>query len=266
MRRRIQWKSAAARRLMGIAGNAPSVEAAVKIVASWVLNDVTCPPTDLEAISSRLDIVGFDSEELPVSGELRRNGKGFKVVYSSSLSPERQRFTIAHEMGHAIFEASGPNCPRSGVELERICDLLATEILMPAGIFLKLLGENLSLRKVFELAKTFQTSLSATAIRCAELSGVSVFEIENESVRWSRGVVRRIEEPLKPIIDKVLSGQSVDEILYLSKESWTGEWRLEGYPIGRGNRGLFLLQPIRPAFNRQQGDKEVKGEALVSYK
>jgi Zn-dependent peptidase ImmA (M78 family) len=202
---------------MHIAGNAPSVEAAVKIVTSWVLNDVACPPTDLEAISSRLDIVGFDSEELPGSGELRRDGKGFKVVYSSSLSPERQRFTIAHEMGHAIFEASGPNCPRSGVELERICDLLATEILMPTGIFLKLLGEKLSLRKVFELAKTFKTSLSATAIRCAELRRVSVFEMANESVLWSRGVVRRIEDPLKPTINKILSGQSVDEIIAESK-------------------------------------------------
>ena len=39
VRRRIQWKSAAARRLISIAGNAPSVEAAVKIITSWVLNE-----------------------------------------------------------------------------------------------------------------------------------------------------------------------------------------------------------------------------------
>lgn len=252
MRRRVQWKSAAARRLIEITGNTPTLEGAVKTIVSWILSDIPCPPTNLEAIRPRLDILGFDPEEhLPVAGELRRDGKGFKVVYSSSLSLERRRFTIAHEMGHAIFEASGPNCPRSGVELERICDLLATEILMPTNVFLKLLGEKPSLRKVFELAKTFKTSLSATAIRCAELKGVSVFEVESESVLWSRGVVRRIEEPLRPTINKVLSGQSADEIVYLSKESWTGEWRLEGSSIGRGNRALFLLQPLRPSLYRQ---------------
>lgn len=256
--RRVQWKSAAARRLIGIAGNAPTLEDAVKTIASWILSDIPCPPTNLEAIGPRLDILGFDPEDdLPVSGELRRDGKGFKVVYSSSLSLERRRFTIAHEIGHAIFEASGPNCPRTGIELERICDLLAAEILMPTRVFLSLLGEKPSLKKVFELSKTFKTSLSATAIRCAELRGVSVFEVESESILWSRGVVRRIEAPLKPTVNKVLSGEPIAEVVYLSKEAWTGEWQLEGASVGRGSRALFLLQPIRPSLNRQRSRKEL---------
>jgi hypothetical protein len=251
VRRRVLWKSAAARRLLDIAGNPSTVEAAVRIVAKWVLQGVSCPPTDLDAISSRLDIVGFHPEEMSVAGELRRDGKGFKVVYSSSLLPERRRFTIAHEMGHAVFEASGRNCPRTGAELERLCDLLATEILMPSDVFLSLLGEKLSLQKIFELAKTFKTSLSATAIRCSELRRISVFEVENGNILWSRGVVRKVESALKPTVDRVLLGHAIDETIYMSKEFWTGEWQIEGVPIGRGNRAIFLLQPV-PASGRQE--------------
>lgn len=260
VRRKVLWKSAAARRLLDIAGNPSTVEDAVKIVANWVLQGVSCPPTDLDGIRSRLDISGFYPEDMSVSGELRREGKGFKIVYSSSLSPERRRFTIAHEMGHAIFEASGRNCPRTGTELERLCDLLATEILMPTHIFLSRLGGRLSLQKIFELARTFKTSLSATAIRCSELRRISVFEVENGDVLWSRGVVRKLESALKPAIDRALAGGTVDEILYMSKEAWTGEWQIEGTPIGRGNRALFLLQPV-PALRRQDVTNREGGES-----
>ena len=36
------------------------LEDAVTTVAKWILSDIPCPPTDLEAIGPRLDIVGFD--------------------------------------------------------------------------------------------------------------------------------------------------------------------------------------------------------------
>jgi hypothetical protein len=233
--------------LLELAGNPPTVEDAVRLIGSWVLSDIPCPPTDLEAIRPRLDITGFFAEDLPFAGELRRDRKGFKIVYAANLPLERRRFTLAHEMGHAIFEASGPKCPRTGPELERLCDLLATEILMPTGIFLDLSGVRPSLQKVFELAKLFKTSLSATAIRCAELRGASVFEVEDGIIRWSRGIVRKMQPVLKPAIDGVLAGKCTAEIVYLQTRVWTGEWQLEGAPIGRGNRALFLLQPMKPA-------------------
>lgn len=264
VRRRVLWKSAAAQRLMDIAGNPSTVEDAVKIIANWVLQGVPCPPTDLESIRSRLDITGFYPEDMSVSGELRRERKGFKVVYSSSLSLERRRFTIAHEMGHAIFEASGRNCPRTGTEREQLCDLLATEILMPTHIFLSRLEGRLSLQKIFELAKTFKTSLSATAIRCSELRGISVFEVENRQILWSRGVMRKIEAALKPIVERVLLGRAVNETLYMSKELWTGEWQIEGTPIGRGNRAIFLLQPVPVLRHQELTNRELEESRFTS--
>ena len=49
--------------------------------------------------------------------------------------------------GPRLFRNYGPNCPRFGEELERICDMLATEILMPKDIFLQRAGRELSIQK-----------------------------------------------------------------------------------------------------------------------
>jgi hypothetical protein len=110
---------------MALAGNPPNVEAAIETVTARLLQGIECPPTDLEAIRPRLNITQFCTEDIAGSGELQRDGDGFKVVYSPSVAPTRRRFTIAHEMARAIFESTGPNCPRNGVELERLCDKIA---------------------------------------------------------------------------------------------------------------------------------------------
>lgn len=242
------WTSAAARRLLNAAGNPKTIEESVQIVVQRILDGISCPPTNLDALKSRLNIAGFYQEDMPISGELRPNENGFKIIYASHLSPARRRFTIAHEMGHAIFETTGPNCPRFGNELERLCDMLATEILMPKEIFSKLLDENLSLQKVFGLARKFETSLSSTAIRCAELQKVSIFEMQGKSVTWGYGVVkpgnlRSLGYVLGQELEEALSTEAGTKALYLNNPAWSGEWNLEWARIGQGARTLFLLQP-----------------------
>jgi hypothetical protein len=192
-----QWTSSAARRLCGMAGNPATVDEAVRIVVRGYLDGIPCPPTNLETLSPRLNILDVRAEDIPFSGELRREGQGFVVVYSSVLSGPRKRFTIAHEMAHAIFAASGPGWPRTGKELERLCDMLATELLMPRTLFLEQCNGAVSLAKIREMAHLFQTSLSATSIRCAELLGLSVFEMDRDEVRWGYGAIRR--GPLKKL-------------------------------------------------------------------
>ena len=187
------WKSAAARRLLTLVNDPTSVEQAIETLGDRYLADLSCPPTDLKAISDRLNIKEFREEEFLGSGELRREKTGLVIVYSPYLSLERRRFTIAHEIAHALFETSGPRFPRYGRELERLCDMFATEILMPKKAFLKAIGSDITLNKVFEVASIFQTSLSATAIRFCELlqKKVSAFEVKNGVVSWSHGIPKK---------------------------------------------------------------------------
>jgi hypothetical protein len=251
-KRRIQrepkWTSAAARRLRTLAGNPSSVEAAIEIVAARLLEGIQCPPTDLEAIRPRLKITQFCAEDIAGSGELQRNGDGLKVVYSSTLSSTRKRFTIAHEMAHAIFESTGPNCPRTGVELERLCDKIAAEILMPKRVFLSVLGREISVKRILELSQLFRTSVSATAIRCAELLKVSVFGVEGDTIIWAFGVVKRgpigrTNATIRDLHAKLNRGEPVHEIISLDSRTGYSEWRAEAMPIGSEERALFLLIP-----------------------
>lgn len=172
-----RWRSAAAKRLLALAST-ETIPDAVHVVVSRLLEGVLCPPTNLEQLGLRLNILRFRFEDLPVAGALVRIDNGFEILCSTSAGRGRQQFTIAHEIAHAIFETTGPRCPHRGDELERLCDMLATEILMPRSLFLEVCGPDISISDLYRLARSFDTSLAATAIRCAELRGISVFEAD----------------------------------------------------------------------------------------
>jgi hypothetical protein len=94
--------------------------------------------------------------------------------------PERQRFSIAHELGHwhhhrgqGLYCLSGDiesNRPAAR-ESERVADNYASSLLMPAALFSPLAYASAPTWKhVRTIAKSFACSLSATARRLAELS------------------------------------------------------------------------------------------------
>jgi len=119
------------------------------------------------------------------SGCLMRRGDSFGILYSSNLPNEGMvNFTIAHELGHyfldghaeALFpdgdglhQSSGPF--RSSDPREREADHFAVGLLMPETLFVRAIrsaGDGLS--AIETLAETCGTSLTATAIRFANLA------------------------------------------------------------------------------------------------
>lgn len=245
------WSSAAAHRLRRIAGDPPTMENAVQIVIGRFLDGVDCPPTDLDALGARLKVTGIIREDLPFSGELRRNSKGFEIACSSHLSASRQRFTVAHELAHVIFETTGPNCPTRGKELERLCDMLASEILMPQDKFMTVADADLRIEKLFDISRIFKTSLAATAIRCAQLFGHSVFEVKGALVTWGYGVVKkgpisRLDEYLQRAVEKALKGQNGEETLVVHA-GLLRKWNVQYRSLARDGRALFLMKQIRGA-------------------
>jgi hypothetical protein len=240
------WKSAAARRLADLAGNPPTLSRAVEIVAAKHLEGISCPPTHLEALMPRLNISAFEPiSGLPFSGELRKDGNYFKVVYSTSLSPGRRRFTIAHELAHAIFETTGPNCPRYGRELERICDMLASEILLPRQVFIERAGSDCSPQKIFKLAGEFQTSLMATALRCYQLFGVSIFQVKDGRLVWGYGAIRNdrhiqdTDDEFRSAISDAMEGKPGERLVFLRRSIYILRWT----SVAGLRPGLFVLKP-----------------------
>ena len=240
-----RWTSAAASRIVEQSRSATTVEEAVHATASRLLDGVSCPPTDLDVLKNRLNVTSVEPIRcLPTSGELRKRDDGFVIVYSSSLSPARRRFTIAHELGHAVFESTGPNCPRYGRELERICDLLAAELLMPREVFVAQAGNNLHPGQVLRLARDFGTSVMATALRCQQLLGVSVFQVEAARVSWGYGKIRRERDlqadayGFQDAITRAMRGDMGERMVFVKQR----DFRLQWVCLRGEHRALFVLQ------------------------
>ena len=247
-RRRSQtWTSAAARRFLEIAGNVSSINEAVTKLAERLLEGIGCPPTDLDALCQRLGVVEVRPEDIPFSGELRPTASGFVIVYGRHLAKGRRRFTIAHETGHALLESSGPRCPRSGKELERICDMWATEVLMPKKVFLSLCSERCTIEDLFALRQRFDTSLSATALRLAELKSVSIFSADRNQVLWGYGIVKkgllsRLHNDFEVPIMTALGGNAGTVEIPLRNGGTYQHWRIEFQPTQNQTQALVLMQ------------------------
>lgn len=249
-----KWNSAAARRLLSLAPGATTVHEAVRVVVARLVAEDYRPPTDLERAGAALGVVGCEARaDLPVPGRLVQGSGGLVVEYADTLPRGRVRFTVAHELGHALFAKTGPGCPTYGSELERLCDMLATELLMPAEQFLARLSQPWSVPTIFALAREFDSSIASTAIRCIELTGVgSVFQATSTSVAWSFGPVRKgaVSAMPRPIREAVQAGLvgGRQQIAITEDNGWAGLWTLDSAPLGDG--ALFLLRPVRPLQRR----------------
>jgi len=263
MRRKAKrWTSAAAQRISQVAGDVASIEEAVAVIARRFLDGIPCPPTDLDTLKDRLHVESIDSVPgLPIAGELRRDGRALRIVHSESLSPGRRRFTIAHELGHAFFETTGPNCPRYGEELERICDMLASEFLMPRAVFQNRLGDTVTPEHIYQLARDFGTSVMATALRCQQLRRTSIFQVEDAQVVWGYGQVRRQQDlrddpdGFEAAITQAMNGNAGEQSVWFRRSDHMLRW-----VCSRGQRrALFVLAPM----SRDQKRPEVARNATL---
>ncbi len=182
-----------------------TVPSAVVEIARRLTEGQKLPPTDLEAIFPRVDILECHADpDMLTAGELRQAEGGFEIAYNQSESENRQRFTIAHEIAHAVMERTGPHCPRRGRELERICDLIAGQILVPEEALAATVKSPLNLTEISRLARLFKSSLTMTAIRCAQQYRVACAQVEHDEIVWFAGTnnfgLRRPAGQLKKLL------------------------------------------------------------------
>jgi len=244
-----KWNGRAARRLLAFADDAPTVEEAIDRVVGRLVDGVQCPPTDLAALMRRLDVVSVDEDAtLTGSGVLVSTADGrFKIRYSPQ-SESRSRFTIAHELAHVVFTRTGDPWPRRGRELERLCDMIASEILMPKRVFRLAAAPFPTLAVARSLSGRFRTSLTATVLRCAQLFDLSCFEIENGYWRWSYSIARQlsrymIKDDIGSMIDSAIERPAGEADLCLRVNGQFKPMQLEWQALGGGGRHLFMLRP-----------------------
>ena len=145
------------------------------------------PPLDVPRLAQKLGIKITESDlGADCSGLLVKRGKSAVVAVNWEHHPNRQRFTIAHEIGHFVLHKSGTYVDRSTsaffrnaesgsgtVKEEREANRFAAALLMPAAWIDRAISHN-SLnvdddKAVQELAEQFEVSSQAMSFRLANL-------------------------------------------------------------------------------------------------
>lgn len=131
------------------------------------------PPVDLASVLELWPGLKVSVEDLDGTGYLLDLGfAGGEIILRSDNSRARRRFTLVHELGHWLLGPEGAVVERShrDSQMERWCDRLAAEVLMPsAWISRDLKGpvEGLA-KRVAGLPQTYGVSLAAALLRASE--------------------------------------------------------------------------------------------------
>jgi Zn-dependent peptidase ImmA (M78 family) len=154
---------------------------------------------DLDAIALTLGVkVNYeplaDCEALIVG-----HGESAIATINSRSMPERQRFSLGHELGHWTYHKGHMlYCTQDDIEgrsdkvreTEAVADRFASSLLMPSFLFKPALSahKKLSWRAVRELASEFECSPLATALRIVDLNVAPVIFVcvEKGKRRWFR--------------------------------------------------------------------------------
>ena len=137
------------------------------------------PPIDVMAVATRLGVVWERVQGLPYSGAVQASESppAAHIWIRAEEFPARQRFTMAHELGHLLQHPLPPggmmfrDVTFEGSTEEAQANRFAANLLMPLPMLDaadRRLGGNVEL-----LAQLFDVSVAAMEVRLLRLRGVS---------------------------------------------------------------------------------------------
>lgn len=131
----------------------------------------------------------------------------------------RQRFTIAHELGHLIL-----NINNNELDEEKLCNRFASALLMPKEAIINEFGNSRVNINFFELTafkNEFKVSYSAIIYRLKDLNIISEYLYKKLSIFLSQRIGKNDPKPIQPEISyqfkKIVYKLEADEIISLNK-------------------------------------------------
>jgi Zn-dependent peptidase ImmA (M78 family) len=183
------------------------------------------------------------------AGKLATFGnKGLITVNSNIDIPGKKRFIIAHELGH--FELHRDNIINincidddfkrwyKGNSLEIEANFFAAELLMPEDLYYpKIKGKDVSKELIELLAREFNTSITATAIRFVTLRpDYALICSDNSEIKWYVVNFDQFPYPLNAtgkvhknsMAYEFFMGNSLSDTLFpVEKDAWF-RWSVQG--------------------------------------
>src|SRR5699024_9735344 len=117
------------------------------------------------------------------------------IVVSANWPGDRQRFTLAHELGHLVLHGRLPD----DMDEEKACNRFASAFLMPAQTMRSHLGENrqmLEVQELYYLKHEFGLSMQACLYRASDLGIISMPVLQRLFMAFSNQGWRK-QEPGK---------------------------------------------------------------------
>lgn len=237
---------------MSIAPLTPSATAArILKVLRQVFGDSLPVAIDLEVVRQLLNQPAFGKGAIlkePVAldaasfeGMLANNPKApeeWGILYRPRpMCPERERFTIAHEMGHFLLHRerqSQIQCDKTGITsgqddgrtIEREANAFASQLLMPRDVLDRRLGDQrkVDMRLLSDIAGDLRVSFEAMCLRFIEITdqravlirwdnGYLDYERRSASARITKAGYKQPNAMQEPAADSVAADASVAQCL-----------------------------------------------------
>ena len=230
-------------------------------------------PVNIESIAKSLGAESVQRANISVAGMLLPTEDSFRILVNKNEHWVRQRFSGAHEIAHLLLDpkhapSMRKEVPKAPTTLEKHCDKLAAQILMPDPTFSRYAkSEICSINSILKLARTFQASITATTIRLMDVIDEPIIAIFSRMatgktgshlrIQWNSQNVRRLRRRHAYFLPK---GKSVNlataDMAYRTNQIQTkneyidvGNLRLQGYTESRAfgyGKSRYVLSLVFP--------------------
>ena len=250
-------------------------------------------PINLDLVRQMLPTTPFGKgavllEPAPVTwgsseGALVRNPDNHNewgIFYNDKARPERQRFTLAHELGHFVLHRNSHtsfNCDKESIYtgadtlklVEREADEFASNLLMPGDrLRHRITGKRINFQLLGELAKEFGVSLEAMCIRLIKFTeqramlvywdyGYLKYQWRSQLAIRTRVRMRSTDDPQEPLSDTLAADENIVQEwdgIQMPAKNWcssepagiTLREMKHSYPGGNRVLSLLVLESAAP--------------------
>ena len=141
------------------------------------------------------------------------------VLLDNIKDGARQRFTIAHELGHLVL-----NITKENVDEEKLCNRFASALLMPKEAIINEFGLSRNKINFFELKafkKEYKVSYSAIVYRLKDLNVISEYLYKNLNILINQYIGKDDPDPIEPEnsyqFKKIVYKLEANQIITLNK-------------------------------------------------
>lgn len=208
-------------------------------------------PVNVIRIASRMGVSEISLSPIALAGRLDQRNGATRIVVRKSDPPRRQRFTIAHELGHLCVNAWAEAGEVTPVEdEERFCDAFAAALLLPEDrVRYAVARSPARLDTLRTVADRSRVSWSATLLRLAEVSDwrLSLMRWRRDAASWRlAGVVNGPRDsdyapnPLTTkLLDRIAPERIVTTLLPLDKTDQLQHFVADVWVSGRSAVALL---------------------------